>query len=381
MEEPVLSTRHLFIAQMNANTRLVKRPALMLRSCLLGLALTLLHVAAAAQTSEPWSRLYVSNHLSNTVSVIDLRTARILTTIPVGAGPTGMAVTPDRQHIYVANYLAGTVSVIATGSNLVERTIEIPGSYGRSAPLAIALTPDGGKAYISSASDGVITVLEVGSNRIIKRITDAYDWATRYLAVSPDGSYVYVAGMGDGKISVIEVSEDKVIARITGIAAPYHIAFAPNGRRAYVTSEKFSRLYVLDAQAHKLLDTIQFPPGSGTITVNITPKGKLAYVSNFYGKVSAINLDPRSRRYHKVVGEVQPNSLYQYCIIVGTTGQFAYLSNQADRGPSPNSINIIDIRSGSPTRHTIIASIPVGQQPWGVAAVSEPVAAQSSREP
>lgn len=368
----MFATRAFSIARALGNTCQSQRPALALKPCLLTAVLVLLHVAAAAQDPQPWNRLYVTNHLSNSVSVIDLRTARILTTIPVGAGPTGMAVTPDRQYVYVANHLGGTVSVISTASNMVAQTIEIPGSYGRSAPLGIAITPEGGKLYVSSTSDGVVTVIEVGSNRIIKRITESYDWATRYLAVSPDGSFVYVLGSGDNKISVIEVSEDKVIARIPGIGAPYHIAFAPNGHRAYVTSDKLHRLYVLDAKAHRLLDTIQFPHGAGTITVDVMPNGKLAYVSNFYGKLSAISLKQGSRRYHKVVGEVPPNSLYQYCVIVGTTGQFAYLSNQADRGPSPNSINVIDIRPGSPTRHTIVFSIPVGQQPWGVAAVNEP---------
>jgi YVTN family beta-propeller protein len=348
------------------------RPAHIINVYLLGLMFVLLHSAAAAQDQLPWNRLYVTNHLSNSVSVIDLRMGRILTTIPVGAGPMAIAVTPDRQRVYVGNHLGGSISVISTASNMVEQTIEIPGAYGRSAPLGLAITPDGGKLYVSSASDGIVTVIEVGSHRIIKRITEAYDWALRNLAVSPDGSFVYALGSGDNKISVIEVSEDKVIARITGIGAPYHLVFAPDGRRAYVTSDKLHRLYVLDAKEHRLLNTVQFPHGSATITVDITPNGKLAYVSNFYGKLSAVSLKEGSRRYLKVVGEVPPNSLYQYCVIVGTTGQFAYLSNQAERGPSPNSINIIDIRPGSPTRHTIVASIPVGQQPWGVVAVNEP---------
>lgn len=364
--------RAFSILRAPAETRSPKRAARAFKPGLLGLMLALLHVAALAQDPEPWNRLYVTNHMSNSVSVIDLRAGRILTTIPVGAGPMAMAVTPDRQHVYVANHLGGSVSVISTASNMVEQTIEIPGLYGRSAPLGIAITPEGGKLYVSSSSDGIVTVIETGSHRIIKRISEAYDWALRNLAVSPDGSFVYALGAGDNKISVIEVSEDKVIARITGIGAPYHLTFAPDGRRAYVTSDKLHRLYVLDAKAHRLLNTVQFPPGSGTITVAITPNGKLAYVSNFYGKLSAVNLKQGSRRYLQVVGEVPPNSLYQYCVIIGTTGQFAYLSNQADRGPSPNSINIIDIRPGSPTRHTIVASIAVGQQPWGVAAVNEP---------
>jgi hypothetical protein len=41
------------------------------------------------------------------------------------------------------------------------------------------------------------------------------------------------------------------------------------------------------------------------------------------------------------------------------------LSNQADRGSTPNSINIIDLNPQSPTHDTIINSIPVGQATLG----------------
>src|SRR5918912_1139665 len=65
--------------------------------------------APGKQDIQPWNRLYVTNYLSNNVSVVDLNAGKVMATIPVGNGPTGMAVSPDVQQVYVANSVSGTV--------------------------------------------------------------------------------------------------------------------------------------------------------------------------------------------------------------------------------------------------------------------------------
>src|SRR5262249_36368543 len=142
--------------------------------------------------------------------------------------------------------------------------------------------------------------------------------------------------------------------------------------RLYVTADKHSNLYVVDANDYSLIDTIHFPTGAGTITVDIDHEGKFAVVSNFLEHVSIVDTDPQSPTYNQIIGRVPPISFYQYCIMIAPDGKTAYLSNQADRGGSPNSINIIDLDPESPTRYTIYSSIPVGIQPWGIAIVKQP---------
>ena len=55
---------------------------------------------------------YITNSGSNTVSVIDTATNTVVSTIPVGISPGGVAVTPDGSKVYVTNFLSNTVSVI-----------------------------------------------------------------------------------------------------------------------------------------------------------------------------------------------------------------------------------------------------------------------------
>lgn len=328
---------------------------------------------AKAQTEEPWNRLYVTNFLSNDVSVVDLTRGAVLATIPVGKNPTGMAVSPNQEEVYVANMWSGTVSVISTAQNEVTHTIAIPTMNNPAVPFGLAMMPDGSKVYVTNLNDGTVRVIDTQTKTVVDTITAAYDWAMRYIAISPNGEYAWAVGTGDGKISVIRTADNTVVTKIMNLPSARHLAFTPDGKRAYVTGEKFSRVYVIDTTDYARLAVIQFPAGSGTITVDIGAAGKFAMVSNFFGKPTLIDIDPDSSRYHQIIGEVPPKSSYEYCIVIAPDGKFAYLSNQADRGATPNSINIIDLDAASPTRNTIINSIRVGQQPWGIAIVKQPV--------
>ena len=72
--------------------------------------------------------------LSNTLSVIDMATNKVTATIPVGIGPTGVAVTPDGSKVYVINYISNTISVIDTSTNKVTATMSVghgPNSFGQ----------------------------------------------------------------------------------------------------------------------------------------------------------------------------------------------------------------------------------------------------------
>ncbi len=337
-------------------------------SLLILVSLTAGHTVFA---QDLWNRLYVTNFGSHNVSVVDLNTSRVTAEIPVGFGPTGMAVTPNLEHIYVANFYGGSVSVISTASNSVEKTIPIPSGYGNSAPFGMAITPDGSQVFVTNLSDGTIRIISTQTNTVTTTVTAAYDWALRYIVISPDGQYVYAIGTGDGKITVLRVSDFSVVTTIRNLPSARHAVFTPDGSRLYVTGEKVNRLYVIDTTVNQLLYTFQFPNGSGTLTVDTESTGKFVLVSNYQGRVTKIDTDPRSLTYHQVTAEIPPNSGYQYCVAIAPDGRFAYLSNQSDRGRSPNSINIIDLNLDSSSYHTIIASIRVGLQPWGVAVLRQ----------
>ncbi len=97
----------------------------------LGLALCLVLPASAAGP-----KAYVGNFKDNTVSVIDTQGLTVLATIPVAAGPDGIAITPDNATVFVSGASASSVSVIDAVANRVMRAIEV----GKG-PQGLALTP------------------------------------------------------------------------------------------------------------------------------------------------------------------------------------------------------------------------------------------------
>jgi YVTN family beta-propeller protein len=57
---------------------------------------------------------YVTNAVSGTVSVVDLKQHTQVTELRVGTEPRGCALTPEGSLLYVANHTEGTVSIIDT---------------------------------------------------------------------------------------------------------------------------------------------------------------------------------------------------------------------------------------------------------------------------
>ena len=69
--------------------------------------------------NQIYGLVYVTNVLSNTVSVIDPATNKVVATIPVGSvsrGSSGVAVDSTNGLIYVPNVRSNTVSVVSTVS-------------------------------------------------------------------------------------------------------------------------------------------------------------------------------------------------------------------------------------------------------------------------
>ncbi|HEY6536163.1 MAG TPA: YncE family protein, partial [Candidatus Nitrosocosmicus sp.] len=70
-------------------------------------------------------RVYVTNAASNTLSVISTSTNKVIVTIPVGSNPYGVAYDSAAGRVYVVNGGSNTLSVISTSTNKVIVTIPV----------------------------------------------------------------------------------------------------------------------------------------------------------------------------------------------------------------------------------------------------------------
>jgi YVTN family beta-propeller protein len=125
-------------------------------------------VGLMASPAEAAPFAYVTNSLSNTVSVIDTATNTVLATItkpgPSSQFPAGVAVTPDGTKAYVT-CCGGELSVIDTANNTVLATILL-GGLG----VGIAVTPDGKHAYVAINSSTTVSVVDTATNKVVATV-------------------------------------------------------------------------------------------------------------------------------------------------------------------------------------------------------------------
>ncbi|HEY5841655.1 MAG TPA: YncE family protein, partial [Mycobacterium sp.] len=77
-----------------------------------------------------------------------------VSTVDVGDGPFGVAVSPDGTRVYVANHGDDTVSVL-DGDGGVVSTVDVG-----EGPVGVAVSPDGTRVYVTNIDEGTVSVLD-----------------------------------------------------------------------------------------------------------------------------------------------------------------------------------------------------------------------------
>lgn len=145
--------------------------------------------------------VYVANHLDDSVSVIDNENQT--TTISVGDGPAGLAISPDNAYVFVANMYDDTVSIINTKDDTVVETV----SVGEE-PWGVAVGAQGKYVYVTNSDDNTVSVIVTEDFSIAR--TFRVGRTPRGVAAPRNGSYAYVVNQQDGSISRIETDDNSV---------------------------------------------------------------------------------------------------------------------------------------------------------------------------
>ena len=278
--------------------------------------------------------LYVENANSNSISVIDLETNKVIRNISVGSSPHDLKISQNQETLYSTDIDSGTISVINTTTNTLIRQIPTDVSVH-----GIAIFNDtlyvgdvyGGKVLI--IKDGVIKgEIKVGSG-------------PEYMEVSPNGKFLYVANLWS-PISVVDLEENKVIKEIDSGKTPHGLLFTNDGSRLFIVNMKSNTLSIIDAEKHEIIKTIAV--GDRPEYVALTPDESLAYVTNLGSDTISI-IDTRS---FEVVNEIQVGD-GPHGIAFSSDGYFVYVSNM-----NGNDVSVIATASNE-----IVATIPVGIQP------------------
>ena len=141
---------------------------------------------------------------SGTMARIDLLSGQVTATIAVGLHPSGLAWDEAHQRLYVANSNSDSVSIVDTSSNRLIGTILLQPFMKKIAgisPESAALSPDHSTLYVACAGINAVAVVNIRAQRphIVGLIPTG--WYPDDVAVSPDGKFIAVStllGVGAG---------------------------------------------------------------------------------------------------------------------------------------------------------------------------------------
>ena len=201
---------------------------------------------------------------------IDTATLKIDQVIPVGAVPKYVAVTPDDSTVLVTNWCSWTMSVVDVRTARLVDTIPIGGAY----PRGIAITPDSKTAFIAVMGSQRIAKVNLASRKVS---TFAHTGnGPRHIVISPDGKYLYVTNNSSGTVSKVDARTGAVLKTVSTGQQPRSMAISRDGRAVYVVNYESSTVSKLRTSDLKQLTRtatdyhpigIAYEPTTGSVWV------------------------------------------------------------------------------------------------------------------
>ena len=124
------------------------------------------------------AHVFVVNTQSDTLDIIDAKLNKIVSRIATGIDPVSVAIRPDGKEIWVSNHLSDSISVIDNNSksstyHSIVATIQDMDLEKKATrfdePVGIAFASNK-KAYVALSSNNEIAVIDVKTRRVAKRI-------------------------------------------------------------------------------------------------------------------------------------------------------------------------------------------------------------------
>lgn len=277
---------------------------------------------------------YICNADYNSVSVVNVHTGQVGTTIELPAHADGVAVSSDGNRVYVTNghnlsiidawsdniiknitfahKLWGTLMIDAAGERLYQvddqRDIYIVDLINDSVAgmlnneykprvYELQISPDGKKLYQGDFDSSAFVVTDIQNNSSEK--TNLGAGGSTCIAISPDGRYAYLSTWSNARLFVVNLTTLVPDAYSVPYQSSQGIVASGDGRYLYATGYDSDRVFKISAADGAVLSTYKTSPYPKFIA--ISPSGRYMYVNHVSPghevfQVSSIDLKDGSSR-------------------------------------------------------------------------------------
>ena len=312
-------------------------------------------------------RFYTADQFSNTVSVIDPVENKLLGVIKLG-DPTpanvsplyrgqllvhGMGFSPDHRTLAVVSIGSNSVSFIDTATNAVKHVTYV----GRS-PHEAFFTPDGREVWVSVRGENYLSVLDGKTYREKTRITVPN--GPGMIIFAPDGKYGYVCSSFSPETVVIATASHRIVGHVKQ-ESPFcpDIAATPDGAQVWLTLKDIGKTMVFNARPpFNVLKVLDTGPITNHVNIVRNSNGQFAYVT-----VGGLNVVKVFRTDSlELVAEIPTGDL-PHGLWPSGDGKRIYVG--IENGDAVAAIDTLE--------NKVIATVPIGQAPQGVAYVPNAV--------
>jgi YVTN family beta-propeller protein len=303
-------------------------------------------------------RVYSADQTSNTVSVIDPSTNRLLGSIRLGDPVPGslsavykgellvhgLGYSPDSRTLAVVSVGSNSVTLIDPATNAIKGRIYV----GRS-PHEAFFTPDGRELWVTIRGQNYISIIDPLAKKEVRRIEVA--GGPGMVMFGPDGRYAFVCSSFNPELDVIDARSHRVVNRLTQ-ASPFcpNIAVSPENDEVWITLKDVGKVQVFDAKppfAQKAV--IETGPITNHVNFANNRNGKFAYVT--IGGTDEVKVYRRGGQPRLVatipVGAL-PHGLWP-------SGDGSRIYVALENGSAVAAINTLT--------NSVVATIPIGQTP------------------
>ena len=228
-------------------------------------------------------RLYVSTTAGNLLETVDLKTGKVVSSVPVSAKPGCLALSPDGRRLFVCLGGEPGIEVLDTASMQKLRTIDLLGEWGGS-PHALYVTPD--RTRLIAAGDRHLAVINVRTEK--PEFAIPVDGVAESLGIASDRNLVirqlFVAVAGFKGFEVFDYDSRKMTGKVPLGAPVTGMAVAPDRRTLWVSSDTVNAFSLPDLKKAATLPA-QGTPGAIVCSNEL----KRCFVANSAGTVSVID--------------------------------------------------------------------------------------------
>jgi YVTN family beta-propeller protein len=245
--------------------------------------------ALAASVRRDPPRVYVPNSQSNTVDVIDQRSARVVDHFAVGELPQHVTPSWDLRRLWVTNDRGNSLTPIDPRNGRHGRPVPVTDPYN------LYFTADGRRAIVVAEAHRELDFRDAQTMRLKKALRLPACAGVDHMDFTASGRTALASCEFSGRMVAIDLRRERVVRTVSlrPGAMPQDVKLSPDGHTFYVADMASNGVWLIDA--HRLRKLRFEHTGRGAHGLYPSRDSRLLYVSNRgEGSISLISF--RARR-------------------------------------------------------------------------------------